>query len=35
MKLEGKAKELLMPQETVAHRKHGILFIPVVPVLVL
>jgi hypothetical protein len=33
MKLEGKAKELLMPQETHVHRKHGILFIPVVPVL--
>ena len=28
MKMEGKAKELLMPEETFAHRKHGILFIP-------
>ena len=35
MKLEGKAKELLMPEETLAHRKHGILFIPVVRVLLL
>lgn len=35
MKLEGKAKELLMPEETLAHRKHGVLFIPVVPVLLL
>jgi hypothetical protein len=35
MKLEGKAKQLLMPQETLAHRKHGIVFIPVVRVLLL
>jgi hypothetical protein len=35
MKLEGKAKELLLPQATLAHRKHGILFIPVVRVLLL
>ena len=35
MKLEGKAKELLMPEETLAHREHGVLFIPVVPVLLL
>ena len=30
-----KAKELLMPEETLAHRKHGVLFIPVVPALLL
>ena len=35
MKLEGKAKEIRMPQETLAHRKHGILFNPVVPALLL